>query len=221
MRNNPWNPENKFPWHDIKRVWEENWDHTKPIFLEKSPPNLIRAFEIEKHFSPSKFIVMMRNPYANCEGICRRHEEKLSFTEAAEAWIMRAQYQIKNIKGLKSVLNFSYESLTEDTKEIYNQILNFFPELQSIDNNASLKARSVIGTSRSKIKNYNAMKIDTLSAKGIEEINSVLNKYPEVMDFFGYEYIYPTIRHSIRSIFSKFNLFVAKYKQKLWRKVTT
>lgn len=219
MRNNPWNPENKFPWHDIKHVWEEHWDHTKLIFLEKSPPNLIRAFEIEKYFSPSKFIVMIRNPYANCEGIRRRHKGKLSISEAAEAWVFRAQYQIKNIKGLKNVMNFTYESLTENTKAVNNKILNFFPELQRVDIDTPVLATSIVDTSKSKIKNYNAMKINTLSAKDIKEINSVLEKYPDIMDFFGYEYIYPTIHHQVRNIFSSFNILVTKYKQKFWRRV--
>ncbi len=71
MRKGAWNPEQKFPWNKIKHNWEEIWDMNKPVALEKSPPNILRAFEIEKVFCPASFIAMIRNPYAVCEGLRR------------------------------------------------------------------------------------------------------------------------------------------------------
>ena len=96
MRKNPWNPQRTFPWNVIKSKWEEVWDCSKPILLEKSPPNIIRAFEIEKVFSPAYFIAMIRNPYAFCEGFSRRNST--SMEDAAKFWVKCAEYQIKNIQ---------------------------------------------------------------------------------------------------------------------------
>ena len=47
MRGQHWNPEQQFPWQTIKTEWEKIWDFHKPIKLDKSPPNLLRAKEIE------------------------------------------------------------------------------------------------------------------------------------------------------------------------------
>ena len=48
MRDGAWDPEKKFPWAQIKARWEAVWDTNKAVLIEKSPPNIVRAFEIEK-----------------------------------------------------------------------------------------------------------------------------------------------------------------------------
>lgn len=57
MRQDPWNVNVKLPWVKIKEVWDGYWDHNKLLLLEKSPPNLIRAKEIEQHFNPVYFLL--------------------------------------------------------------------------------------------------------------------------------------------------------------------
>ena len=66
-----WNIGLKYDWEFIKKEWLKHWDISKPILLEKSPPNLIRAFDIQSCFQPCYFICMIRNPYAFCEGFIR------------------------------------------------------------------------------------------------------------------------------------------------------
>jgi len=219
MRVDPWNPNNKYSWSEVENVWNDSWDKSKPILLEKSPPNLLRAFEIEQHFSPSYFIVMMRDPYANCEGICRRHkDQKLSYTEAAESWVMRAQYQIKNIQGLENVISLTYEDMAEDAANVRNKILNFMPELQDLDFDSPVKAKSIVGGEKNKIVNYNSIKTNSLSTKDLNEINSVLENYPDVMEFFGYNYLYPNMQHSSKNKISKARLLLSKITRKISRK---
>jgi len=73
MREKPWDPAHTLPWPEIKRVWESYWNMDRPVLLEKSPPNLIRTQDILAHFHPVKFVVMVRNPYAQSEGLMRRN----------------------------------------------------------------------------------------------------------------------------------------------------
>jgi hypothetical protein len=44
--------------------WSQYYDTTKPIFLEKSPPNLIRTRFLQALFPQSAFIVILRHPLA-------------------------------------------------------------------------------------------------------------------------------------------------------------
>ena len=188
MRNDPWNLQMSSPLGLIKREWEKSWDQTKLIFLEESTLNVIRAFEIEKHFPSSVFILMIQNPYTNCEEIYRCHnDDGISFAKAADIWVMRAKYQIKNYQCLENVIGFTYESLTKDTQNISGHILKFIPSLEHLDINCFLKSNSIAGSNSTNIVGYNALKIPVLSGKKLHEINSVLKNYPEIMDYFGYQ----------------------------------
>ena len=55
------------------------WDQTKPILLEKSTTNIIRVQSIKKTFQNSYFICIVRNPYAQVEGIMRRNNASAEY----------------------------------------------------------------------------------------------------------------------------------------------
>lgn len=183
MRAEPWNPEKRMPWFEIKAIWEKHWDLRKPILLEKSPPNIARAFEIEKVFQPAAFVAMIRNPYAFCESHRRRlgHDVQI----AAGKWITHAAYQIKNITGLKKLTYFTYERFTENAPQIKAQILKFMPALQDIDITQSFAAHA----SEATIQNFNHEKIGRLARTDINRINAILQDYEKVLKFFEYELI--------------------------------
>jgi hypothetical protein len=183
MRHEPWNPEKRMPWLKIKAAWEKQWDLRQPILLEKSPPNIVRAFEIEKVFHPATFVAMSRNPYAFCESHRRRlgHDVEIS----ANKWLMHAEFQIKNLNGLKKLTYFTYENFTEKTAQIKEQILKFMPQLREIDITQSFAAHAIEET----IQNFNHEKIGRLSRAEIDRINAVFKAHEKILKFFGYELI--------------------------------
>lgn len=195
MRDEPYNIDKKMPWKKIRAAWELHWDPIKPIFLEKSPPNLVRAFEIEREFAPCYFISMIRNPYASCEGIYRRGHKTLE--ETAKFWVSCAMHQKTNIEGLKNITHFTYEELVEDTSLIRNNTLKFLPELKSLDINITPKIHSVFGREHRKITNLNHHKINNLNDQELSIINNVLEQHSGIMDFFGYKYIHPSLKRRI------------------------
>lgn len=192
MRKEPWNPDKHFPWVEIKKQWEKVWDTNMPILLEKSPPNILRAFEIEQIFSPSYFIAMIRDPYAVCEGLRHRNGDEIE--NAARFWVLCAEHQRKNIEGLKRIIHITYEDLTDRPLQVGNQIVHFLPELQDLDIAKCFKIHSI--WRRRGIHNFNRQKIDRLSTKDIHRINAVLKDHDDLMHFYGYKFIYPTINHS-------------------------
>ncbi|MBA2409742.1 MAG: sulfotransferase [Gammaproteobacteria bacterium] len=196
MREDPWNPQKRLPWLAIKEQWEEVWDMSKPILLEKSPPNVARAFAIEKFFRPAYYIAMVRDPYAFCEGRRRRHPKNIELS--AEFWVDCATYQLQNIKGLEKVIHFRYEDFTDRPVDIRNRILEFLPALQDLDVTQSFEARSIQGRGAKQIRNFNQEKIDRLTARDIKAVNSVLREHDHLMTYFGYEYLEPTVGQSLR-----------------------
>jgi len=182
-----WNPNKPMPWREIKAHWEAAWDLNKAILLEKSPPNIARAFAIEENFSPVYFIAMIRNPYALCEGFRRRRGHGVE--AAAQKWIAFAEYQRQNIAGLKKVIHFTYEEFTGQTAQIKARILRFMPQLRDIDTTETFRVHSIAGNSERKIENLNARKIGQLTGADIARINVVLKEHENLMKFFGYELI--------------------------------
>ena len=67
-----WNPELSVDWERIRSIYCSYWSPLKPVRFEKSPPNLVRAEALQCHFHDAHFILTLRNPYAQIEGMLRR-----------------------------------------------------------------------------------------------------------------------------------------------------
>ncbi|MDB9961682.1 hypothetical protein OAD62_06255, partial [Oceanihabitans sp.] len=48
-----WDDSYAVNWNFVKTEWEKYWNLSRPILLEKSPPNLVRAKDISNCFKPS------------------------------------------------------------------------------------------------------------------------------------------------------------------------
>ncbi len=187
-----WKTDASFDWQYIKNEWLKYWDLSKPILLEKSPPNIARAVPIANTFSPAYFIIFHRNPYAHCESLIRRNEWDIS--SAAEFAIMCLNLQKENIIALNdnNTIQISYEFLTENTAEAVGSIQKVLPELLDIDFTKNFSAHNYLEEKKMKIRNLNEDKINKLSPIQISEINKVFTKHQATMDFFSYSLIEPS-----------------------------
>ena len=179
-----WDPKVNYPWEEVKKVWMRYWDFSKPIFLDKSIPNIMRVNEIESVFSPIKYICMVRNPYAQVEGIMRRNKQDSK--SAAEFAIMCLHYQRKN-KARHNALFFSYEELCEKGEVILKKIVEFVPELNDIDANIEFTSHNFKSEGKMKMINLNEEKISKISDNDLEIINSVFVKEEELLNLFNYK----------------------------------
>lgn len=187
MRERPWDRDNVLPWVDIKQAWEKYWDHSKPILLEKSPPNIVRAQAIAEHFIPAQFIIMVRNPYAHAEGLVRRNRWPLR--RAANFALMCLCMQAGNAKQLANTLVFTYEDLVADPAGACAQLANFQPALDDMDHQASFEVHSVDGTVDRQITDLNERKIAALSPGQLAELNSFFEPGADALRYWGYELI--------------------------------
>ena len=179
-----WNVNRKFDWNFIKKEWLKYWDTESPILLEKSPPNIIRAFEIQDTFSPSFFICMTRNPYARIS----RDKGKRDLKKVTESVVIQLKYQKKNIEGLNNVIFFTYEEFTNNPKKIKEKLERFLPELNDLDISFTSTAHNYL-RKKMKITNLNKGKISKLNQNDLDKINSVLKKEKEILSYFGYKLI--------------------------------
>jgi len=200
MRGSHWNPKMEVPWKKIEKVWNQNWKEDGPIFLEKSPPNILRADAIESHFSPTSFVLTIRDPYAFAEGM-RRRNNNLGVVRGAKLWKRIARAQRRNQKNLKNTTFFRYREFTETTREVVKKILDLVPELEK------MASSQVVGWSSMRremnIRNLNPTQIRRLSGRDIHRINHILREDPELMEAFGYKFISPSVVRSIDSLLAR------------------
>ena len=128
-----WDPDVGYPWDEVKNVYDSYWDHTKPILLDKTPPNICRATQIVKHFSPAYFLLMVRNPYVHCASLIKHGVRSPS--AAAEEAILHLKYQIDNKEKLDNILCFSYEEFTDNPKLMAQRIQSFIPQIGELKYN--------------------------------------------------------------------------------------
>lgn len=186
--------ESQYDWPRIKERWREQWARNPKfktaqprVFLEKSPPNVYRASMLQKNFAPAAFILMQRNPYAVAEGIRRR--AKIDIGRCAAHWVRCAQQQIENERTLTNAIRLRYEDLSERPNESRKAIVDLVPELDDVDLAREISAHTIAGQQRQAITNYNAEQIAQLSPNDTAQINAELEKVPEVMSHFGYDFI--------------------------------
>lgn len=190
--------EDRYDFDLIKNEWGKLWAKSRhfktanpKIFVEKSPPNVLRAQMYEKHFPNAYFMIMVRNPYAVIEGILRRHNKKRPLDQATQHWIYTSRKTIENLEVLKHSVWFKYEDLCDRPKIVTAKIKEFMPELHDIDLRKRLRTHSQLkgGAFMSAPINLNNMQIKNLSKGEIKKIGEQLANNTDLMEFFGYEII--------------------------------
>ena len=206
MRQDPWNSDVKLPWKKIKEVWDRYWDQDKPLLLEKSPPHIIRTSEIVEHFSPIYFLLMIRNPYAHCEGLIRRNRNA---KKAAEFTVRCMRQQAENADTLNNTLCFTYEELVKNPEFISRKIRSFLPEIGELKHTQKFKVHSIDGVLERELTNLNNKKINNLSVNDLKQINKVLKENADIMDYWGYEYYEPSLHHVFGFLRRRCSIFLS------------
>lgn len=213
MRRDPWNKDAELPWEEIKSVWESYWDLSKPFLIEKSPPHLIRARDILKHFSPVSFLIMVRNPYAHIEGLLRRN--KFDPSGAAEFSIRCLKQQAENAKTLENSLCLTYEELATDPKTASIKIQEFLPGLGMLGHDQKFFIHSIDGRQARGIVNFNQKKINNLRYSELKQINEVLSQHREILSHWGYDlYQPPYVKHTLAYLKVRWDKLVFRARRK-------
>ena len=182
-----WNQDYKLDWESVKAIYLKYWDLSRPVLLEKSPPNILRAFDIQKHFDPSFFIVLVRNPYALCESVMRRN--KLAPKPAAEKVMYRLMMQKRNLNNLERTMLVKYEDLTEKTENTFGKIIEFIPEIRSMKRQQLYHAHNIKNVKQLRLKNINNRKINSIKPGALRKITAVFSDHEELINYFGYQLI--------------------------------
>lgn len=170
----------------VKKEWAMRLDLSKPVLLEKSPPNSAKTRWLQTHFENSRFVGIIRNGYAVSEGITRKADPK----HLIDSWpIEKSAYQWKRSNEilqqdsgyLDHFMWVKYEDLTANPVATLNEIARFIgiPDFDGFENNRSWSIHERNET----IRNMNQESIDRLSTEQINQINDIAGN---MIDSFGY-----------------------------------
>jgi len=146
------------------------------ILLEKSPPNTLRARWLQANFRPSRFIAIVRDPLAVCEGMRRR--EGLALDDAAEHWLLANRVLLEDLTCLNHKLLVRYEDLTGDPVAVLAVIRAFlgldsgFPQ----DQLDAVGAHSAAGVTQG-LGNLNAESHRRLTVQDVAAISRVTGDF--------------------------------------------
>ena len=150
--------------------------------MEKSPPNICRAKNINQVFENSIYICLTRNPYAQIQSNIRRYQTDI--LDATKKYITYLNFQKDNLEKLENTLLISYEELTDNPIQTKEKIVGFLPELNDININLKFNAHNMLEKKEMGITNLNQKSIDSLSNDQIQSINSILEKEKRLTRFF-------------------------------------
>ena len=161
----------------IRYDWAANFSGKSPgILLEKSPPNTLRSRWLQHNFNPARFIMIVRNPYAVCEGIRRRRGH--SIEKAAKHWRLVHETLEEDKKYLEKITVIKYEDFAENIVNTIDKIEQFLDLEIPFDRKIlqmKFKTHNIDGKPE-KIQNFNIKSIERLTIEEIELITRIIGQ---------------------------------------------
>jgi len=188
-----------YDWPRTRKAWYFQAFARSPeasVFYTKSPPYLLLVDELARRFRNAKFLFMVRNPYAVCEGICRRYREPErpfpggpwprvpNLLEAAARHVAAClEWQRRNIQahGDRGVF-FTYEAMCAEPERTAQAIRALAPELDDLN----LRRRLPVRRQHEMLADMNAREIARLGAEEFAAFNRVFREREDVLAWFGY-----------------------------------
>lgn len=94
--------------------WGRHWDASRPVLVEKSPPNLIRTRFLQALFPEARFVALVRHPVAVAGatrqfGHVRRLWRRMSYSSLIEHWLHCHELLLEDAPHIRNLLVMRYE----------------------------------------------------------------------------------------------------------------
>ncbi len=113
-------PENK---EKLLGEWREYWEEDKPVWLEKSPPNIIRMRFLQKLFPEAYFVTIVRHPIA--VSMATQKWSQTSLGELIRHWIVAHDIYKTDRPEIRNEIFFSYEQMVRSPQSIIKALESF------------------------------------------------------------------------------------------------
>lgn len=181
-------------WKRTRRSWYFQATSTDPqasVFTTKSPPFLLVPDQLAEAFHGTRFLIMVRDPYAAAAGILRSRgasaedgQDTLRATAAAHLVACFAA-QRRNLERFgKKTASFRYETMCEEPERVEAQIRALVPALDDLRLSQHIPVKRIYSD---RLRNMNADQIARLTARDMDLLNSVFGPNEAMFRSFGYD----------------------------------
>lgn len=117
--------------NNILNDWCKYWDLSKQVFMEKSPPNILKLRFLQELFPEAYFIIIIRNPVA--VSYATQKWSKTTIIDLLQHWIKAHQIYKRDKEKIKNRMEIKYEDLVNNNEATLKEIYNFLNI--EVDNN--------------------------------------------------------------------------------------
>lgn len=107
----------------LQSQWSKFWDTSKPVLVEKSPPNLIRARFLQQMFPNAYFIVIVRHPIPVC--LATQKWSRTSLGSLMRHWLACHCIFEMDAPHVRRLLTVTYEDLVYRTQATLEVVYSF------------------------------------------------------------------------------------------------
>lgn len=196
-----WDQNQKFDWSKIKTIWSSYAKkHHKKIFIECSPPNLLRIKPITDTFPHHRSILSISSPYSyissNVENYMEGMDIKNAINRATMRWVKRALIQKQNIEKFPNIPFISYEHFCKNPENLISMLRL---EKKHLKLNRNNKLRGKKNFPIQCIIDMTPRHLSFLGLDGLEEANYHLKHSKKLLKFYGYKILdYENTNSSLR-----------------------
>lgn len=112
--------------------WSPHWNLSRPVLVEKSPPNLIRSRFLQALLPASQFVMIVRHPLVNTLAT-RKWTKRQSPESLLRHWFACHETMRADAKQLQSVHFVYYEALRLDPERVLADVATFLGLSGSLD----------------------------------------------------------------------------------------
>lgn len=177
MRNAPWKESQSFDWQLIRATWEDLSEGK--LFVEASPPNLLRAEPIEQVFgADSSAILSVADPYHQIASMLRRYETPgRKPSDMVAQWVRKARKIAEIRQAYPQFPLIRYQDFVADPARI-NRYLGLPVAPTSV--------RGKTGSEGDGIRDMRAVTTLFLTESEIDGISEQLEAHRDILEQFGF-----------------------------------
>lgn len=188
-------------WQRTRRAWyfqAHAWQPEASVFVEKSVRNPAQVEMLASNFRNAKFLFVVRNPYAVCEGIWRTFRQRHPRLTSADAWggrpfeevvarhvlnILLMQARNLDAFGHRGIF-LTYEELCREPEQVARRIRALVPAIDDLDLRQRLSVKQAYDEP---LTDMNGKQIARLNARQLAAFNRVFAPARHLIERFGYE----------------------------------
>jgi hypothetical protein len=114
-------PENA---ESLLRQWQPYWDTTRPVLLEKSPPNLVMMRFLQALYPTSRFIVIVRHPIIVALST-KKWRRGTSLATMVRNWLVAHETALADSAHIASIRFLNYEHFVADPEGCAARLTDF------------------------------------------------------------------------------------------------